>query len=74
MTLEEFYDELKNHDWNYEDSNSHRVFVRGTINEARLLNIAREKGEQYEELFEKYAEFVLEDREKEPSPKDIENA
>lgn len=72
MTLEEFYNELQNHDWNYEDSNSHKVIVRGGVNEARLLNIAREKGEKYEELFEKYSEFVLEEGE-EPSLYDVVN-
>ena len=40
MTLQEFYDAVERHDWFYEMSDDHRVWVNGEAARARLENEA----------------------------------
>lgn len=53
MSLEEFEERLKNHDWTYSMADDHRVFKAGDI-EASRLNYWKGKLEGGEELYNKY--------------------
>jgi hypothetical protein len=54
MTLEQFEKELKVHDWYYQMSDSIKVWDKGTNNELRLKKLARDLGQEYIDLFDKY--------------------
>jgi hypothetical protein len=50
MTLQEYYKELKQHDWYYDWSDDHTVWTKGRDNLNRLIGITRES-RQHEELY-----------------------
>ncbi len=52
MTLEEYKQELKKHDWYYFNSESMVVFDRGENNEKRLLKLAKDNKELTQAFFE----------------------
>lgn len=58
MTLQRFYEELERHDWYYELSDDHRVYMAGSDNGQRLEKIARLFGPKYETLLEDYKNYA----------------
>ena len=53
MTLREFYDLLKKHDWYYDMSEDPKVVLTGRINRQKLIKLSRQSPE-HEKLFEEY--------------------
>lgn len=55
ITLQEFYDLLKTHDWSYQYSDDHRQWTKGRDEEQRLKSIVSQyKGTAYEKLYQEY--------------------
>ncbi len=55
ISLQEFYDLLKAHDWSYQYSDDHRHWSRGRDEHQQLQNIVRSyKGTAYEKLYNDY--------------------
>lgn len=51
MTLEEFKEALKKHDWFYSFSDDGRVFNRGQQMDSQLLAIARNGGDDFKRIY-----------------------
>ena len=58
MTLNEFFDKLRFHDWYYEYSDDHDAWRKGRANLGVLLQIAKESPE-HTKLFSEYEQYVL---------------
>jgi len=58
MTLQQFYDELERHDWNYMMSDSDEVYQRGKANAERIGYEANAIPGGIE-LLKKYTEHIL---------------
>lgn len=54
LSLEEFEDNLKRHDWFYYMSDDHSVWQRGERDASRLMTLARLATSDYRKLFNKY--------------------
>lgn len=57
VELYDFYIKLCQHDWLYEYSDDHRKWLEGKENYELLKNLSK-RGEEYEELWDAYAEYV----------------
>ena len=58
MTLREFYDLLKKHDWYYDMSEDPKVVLTGRINRQKLIKLSRQSPE-HEKLFEEYRAYMF---------------
>jgi hypothetical protein len=60
MTLEEFYNLLEAHDWHYEMSDNHSVYLRGRENEQKLSSLAaNHKNQDFVILFRAYKQHIF---------------
>ena len=59
MTLTEFYDLLKRHDWSYNYSDDHRVWQKGQDESNMIRHIldGNSRDEKYRNLYERYREW-----------------
>jgi hypothetical protein len=55
ITLEQYKEQLKAHDWQYHNSDSIAIFDKGENNEKRLLKLAKDNREFTQAFFEEKA-------------------
>lgn len=74
VSLDEFYDMLRFHDWYYEFSDDHQVWKKGKQARAVLKSAAEAGGPAYQKLYEGFAEHMFSgepwgtERKPQPSP------
>ena len=61
MTLQEFYDVLKAHDWSFNYSDDHRHWTRGRDQMEHIKHILKNNEDQplFRNLFEQYREWFF---------------
>lgn len=59
MTILEYYEELKKHDWYYSFSDDMSKYHQGEIERKRLLRIADHFGDEYKNLYRKFEEHFF---------------
>jgi hypothetical protein len=57
MKLPEYYDALKNHDWHYQYSDDHRVYLAGERERSNLLSHAR-RSPEHQKLYQEFRAYT----------------
>jgi len=53
ITLEEYWDQLNSHDWQYEFTDDHSVWLAGNVSREKLLS-NRHKSIEHTKLYDKF--------------------
>lgn len=59
MKLTEFYDMLEKHDWTYEYSDDHSVYMRGSSAERKLMGIIKDNGGIFLQLYDDFKAYAF---------------
>lgn len=66
MKISEFYDKLEQHDWTYEYSDDHSVWMRGSAAERALLQIVKDNGGTFLQLYNDFKAYAFGSNVKKP--------